>query len=69
MVETIQDQISKAEAQLIPGDFDKAMELIENVLARKNLTAQEIVKVSVLEVRDEKSEEPVEYRKLFSFKF
>jgi len=69
LVETIQDQISKAEAQLIPGDFDKAMELIENVLARKNLTAQEIVKVSVLEVRDEKSEEPVEYRKLFSFKF
>ncbi|MHA1435917.1 MAG: hypothetical protein ACTSO7_18930 [Candidatus Heimdallarchaeota archaeon] len=69
MVETIQDQISKAEAQLIPGDFDKVMELIENVLARKNLTAQEIVKVSVLEVRDEKSEEPVEYRKLFLFKF
>jgi len=69
LVETIQDQISKAEAQLIPGDFDKVMELIENVLARKNLTAQEIVKVSVLEVRDEKSEEPVEYRKLFLFKF
>ena len=32
-------------------------------------TAQEIVKESVLEVRDKKSEEPVEYRKLFSFKF
>jgi len=38
---TIQDQLEKAEAQLLPGDFDKAIELIDKVLVTKNLTEQE----------------------------
>jgi len=41
LTETIQDQIRKAEAQLIPGDFDNAMELIDNVLVTKGLTIEE----------------------------
>ncbi len=51
MAETIQDQISKAEAQLLPGDFDKAMELIDKVLATKDLTVQE--KLSALNQKAE----------------
>ncbi|MHA1187010.1 MAG: tetratricopeptide repeat protein [Candidatus Heimdallarchaeota archaeon] len=41
MVETFQDKIRKAEAQLIPGDFDKAIELIDKVLGNKDITKQE----------------------------
>jgi len=42
-------------------------ELLQDVYL--DVTAHEIVKESVLDVRDEKSEEPIEYRKSFSFKF
>jgi len=41
LVETFQDKIRKAEAQLIPGDFDKAIELIDKVLGNKDITKQE----------------------------